>query len=409
MARIVMDYDADIGKVIVKTSKLEAKIDDFADGVQKDMMRLKNATSFFGMGLDAVGKSIEYVRGSAERMGRTSLTESLNRANFAAQSLVDSFLATERSISPLTFLFPEIVGYVKDLSGGLVDLRDRSIIDWVEDAADGFTNLVHAIGAAGIQTQLWLGTIDQEQAVLKLNAMMTDEAAEAAKELTQEKTELTQATKEHEAAEKRIQAVLADTKGYKASMKSAKDAEKGIADLRAELRRLQVENGKAVFTERELADMKLDVDAATQGEKEAARELWFAQNDVNEALKNNNAGLEEAQWRQENARIAWERSKNQIEDARAALENARNATIDNSNAISELNDKIGGEVEKWRDATRAAEEYAAALDRGRERSDTSFEVEGGQRFQSGGGVQRRAHGGAFMAGGAYFINEDPST
>ena len=303
----------------------------------------------------------------------------------------------------------------KDSLGGLVDvlvqipIGGRDFLQWMGDGAAGLANFAKMVGALGVQAQLTFGLIDQETAIQQINALVTDEAADKAADLTAEKEKLTAATREHEQAEKRVQDAMAANKGYKASMKAAQDAEASIADLRAELRKLQVENGKAAFSERDLAEMTLDLDDARQNQKETGRELWLAEHGLIDAMNNQNIGLEEAQWRWESARIANERANFAIQDAERALEEARTATIDNSQAISEINVQLSEETERWRDATRAAEEYAAALDRVRERLDTSFEVEGGQRFQSSGGPQRRAHGGAFSAGGAVIINDSPAT
>lgn len=424
MPRLVLDYDADITKVARKTTELEAKLDDWADNIQLDMKRIKNATGLVTQGFEIYGKVIETVRGSAERLGRTDLPNALDQAAFSGQRLADSLMDIKVPTTGLTAIFPQLVGTVKDLTGGMIDLRSRSVIDWFTDAANGANNLFHVIGALGIQFKISTGQISYEAGAKELNAMMTDYAAEKDKKLKDDKQSLIDATKADTEAQRKLQQAIGDTKSYRTYEDSVKSAKVNISKLTDEIKKLQAENGKAKFSTGEIKDMELDYASANLDAEEANKANWEAQGKLTEAkLAGRDATFEEKD-AAERANIALERAVISRDRSRESLEQARKATIDNRDAIADLNIKLGEErtgleqaSSKAVDARTAFFAYAEGADEAtkktREFIDAmQFMISLGNRLPelagggSGGSVFRNSRGPTYMAAGGEFMPGD---
>ena len=381
MPRLRLDYDADTTKVIRKTTQLEGILDDFSDNIRSDMMRMRNFTELFSQGLEAVGKAFDFAAKQAEKLGRADVAENIKEMQAAGENLLDVLVQ--------------------------VPLAGRDFLQWMGDAAQGATNLARLVGALSISMQLNTGQISYETAQLQLNAMMTDENATKTKQLEDDKTELAAATKAQSDAEKRLQETLKDTEGYRSAQAAMKTSETNLASMRAELQRLTILNGKAAFSERELYDMRLDVQQATVDEQRSAIDLRKAQEEVNIAQGNGTGASEDQRIALEQAYLAHKRSELGLQDSKAALDKATTATIDNSAAISTLTQRLQEESDKLDQAKQKALDYAAAL--GKINDAARYRQELQAVFSSIGGIQERASGGSFVAGGAYFINESPSS
>jgi len=369
------------GTAADKTAKKIGGMDKAMKAASKAVNQMKVAAGGAKIALAFVEQAFTFAAAEAEKLGRVDVVTNIDDAKNALSGLSDVLVQ--------------------------IPVGGRDFLQWMGDGAAGLANLARMIGALGIQAQLTFGIIDQETAIQQINALVTDEAAEAAAELTEEKEAAAEASEAQAKAEKRLQDVMKNTAGYKASQQAARDSEKTLFDLRSEIQRLQEEQGKAIFTERDLAEMGLDLDSARVSELESARQLWRAEQDIRDAQNAGQEVTEEMTWKVENLRIAYERSRIASEDALTALENARTATVDNSIAIAELNDRLREEADKFYEAQRAALEYAEALGRVNEAEILRRDL--GLPPVTIGEPGRRQHGGAFSAGGAYFINESRAT
>jgi len=369
------------GKAADWTAKKISGLDKAMKTANKAVNGMKTAMGGAKIALAIVEQAFTFAAAEAEKLGRVDVVTNIGDAKNSLSGLADVLVQ--------------------------IPVGGRDFLQWMGDGAAGLANFARLVGALGIQAQLTFGIIDQETATQQINALVTDEAAASAEELTEAKDAATAASETQAKAEKRLQDVMKNTTGYKASQKAAGEAEKSLFDLRSEIQRLQAAQGKAAFSERDLAEMKLDVESATIDELEAARQLWNAQQDVTRAQEEGRGVTEEMTWATENARIAYERSRFASEDARVALESARNATVDNSAAIAELNDRLREETAGFYEAKQAALDYAEAL--GRVNDVRRLRQELGLPSFADGRLGGRQHGGSFAAGGAYFINESRAT
>lgn len=376
------DEIAGPGTAADKTAKKISSMDKAMQAASKAVNQMKAAAGGAKIALAFVEQAFTFAAAEAEKLGRVDVVTNIDDAKNALSGLADVLVQ--------------------------IPVGGRDFLQWMGDGAAGLANLARTIGALGIQAQLTFGLIDQETAIQQINALVTDEAAQSAENLTIEKAAAAEAAEAQAKAEKQLQDVMKNTSGYKASQQAAQESEKTLSGLRSEIQRLQAAQGKAAFTERELAELKLDMESATVGELEAARRHWHAQQAITDAQAAGIGVTDELRWAEENARIAFERAAFQLADTTAAYEAAKTATVDNTTAIAELNDQLRDETTKFYEAKQAALEYAEALGRVNEAEILRAEL-GLPSSTVVFGPEKRQHGGAFSAGGAYFINESRTT
>jgi len=370
------------GSAAERTTKKISNMDKAMRAANKAVNGMKTAMGGAKIALAIVEQAFTFAAAEAEKLGRVDVVTNIEEAKNALSGLGDVLVQ--------------------------IPIGGRDFLQWMGDGAAGLANFAKMVGALSIQAQLTFGIIDRETAILQINALVTDEAAVAAANLEEEKKAVTEASKLQVDAEKRLQDVMKNTSGYKASQEAAQDAEASLFDLRSEIQRLRAEQGKAVYSAQELEDIQLDLAEAQQNVKETSRSLWEAEHNLIDAQEGLVDGLEDAENAYERARISNERAHNRLEELTRAYDEAKRATIDNSQAISELNDRLREAADEFYKAKEAALEYAEALGRVNEAERIRQEL-GLPSSLVIGGPERRQHGGAFRAGGAYFINESAVT
>lgn len=126
---------------------------DSTDEMGGQAIKAREVMRGFGIAMGIVKTGIDLVQGSAERLGRTELADSFERAQAAGDNLIDTITQ--------------------------MNVAGRDSIGWLTDAAEGAANLANLVSIGAVQFQLWTGAITQEEAALQAATIASGEHADA--------------------------------------------------------------------------------------------------------------------------------------------------------------------------------------------------------------------------------------
>src|SRR3989304_3525795 len=131
---------------------------------------MKTAMGGAKIALAIVEQAFTLARASAEKLGRVDVVTNIDDAKSALSGLTDVLVQ--------------------------IPIGGRDFLQWMGDGAAGLANFAKMVGALGIQAQLTFGIIDQETAIQQINALVTNEAAQASQDDAAAKLALKDATEQ---------------------------------------------------------------------------------------------------------------------------------------------------------------------------------------------------------------------
>ena len=357
------------GSAAERTTKKISNMDKAMQAANKAVNGMKTAMGGAKIALAFVEQAFTFAAEEAEKLGRVDVATNINEAQNALSGLADVLVQ--------------------------IPIGGRDFLQWMGDGAAGLANFAKMVGALGIQIQLTLGIIDRETAIMQINALVTDEVAES-------KAKAAEAT-----ARLKIQNdLLADglsgpiSKAYNDYRAVLDDSTLKIATAQSEIDYLR---GK-MYDSAESAD-------------EARRRVGELTLSISE-LKDKSVDAQEKMNRL-TSEFIYQKAAAGL-DADAALELARSmglideASYNAAIAIQDTRTKYDLNRDGAIDATEAAKGYLREIENIAQtrislQNKVVYTTFVNETVASTEAIGRRQYGGAFAAGGAYFINESRAT
>ncbi len=359
------------GAASERTTKKISGMDKAMQAANKAVNGMKTALGGAKIALAFVEQAFTFASASAEKLGRVDVATNINEAQQALSGLTDVLVQ--------------------------IPIGGRDFLQWMGDGAAGIANFAKMVGAFGIQVQLTLGIIDRETAIMQINALVTDEVAAA-------KENAAIATAQLKVQNDLLAAGLSGpiSKAYDDYRAVLDDSTLKIATAQSEIDYLR---GK-MYDSAESAD-------------EARRRVGELTLGISE-LKDKSSDAQEKMNRLTNEFI-YQKAAAEL-DADAALELARSmGLIDEASysaaiAIQDMRAKYDLNRDGAIDAAEAAKGYLREIEN---IAQTRISLQNrviyttfvNETVASADEINfaRRQYGGAFTAGGAYFINESRTT
>ena len=363
------------GSAAERTTKKISNMDKAMKAASKAVNQMKMAAGGAKIALAFVEQAFTFAAAEAEKLGRVDVATNINEAQNALSGLADVLVQ--------------------------IPIGGRDFLQWMGDGAAGLANFAKMVGALGIQAQLTFGIIDQETAIQQINALVTNEAAQASQNDAAAKLALKDATEQAAEATAILNRKVSDLNAMVAGAvgKELEDftvKQKEIRDeavkLVDQIDILQREEHLTDEQRAELDEMKqkyIDLNTVyaenAKEHEDASRKIIF--NLIEQRLAVD--GFSQAEYE----------LLTRIGEGMGIFDSATASAMRNiDSALAGFND---GNVNETNDKLARIFGYPS------ERTYTINTVYNESGEFTGG--ERRQHGGAFRAGGAYFINESAVT